>query len=141
VLPPEEEAVAEEVASRASPPEEAVVGVAAVSRASRPEEEAAAGPPAWPREVAAAERAAAVGAQHAAAGVALPAVAEPEEVAAVQRVWLQEAVAEESPASRAAVRPSAAASVCHQDRPLPWPARPPSARLARAIRSLRSASL
>jgi hypothetical protein len=130
VLPPEEEAVAEEVASRASPPEEAVVGVAAE----------AAGPPAWPREVAAAERAAAVGAQHAAAGVALPAVAEPEEAAAVQRVWLQEAVAEESPASRAAVRPSAAASVCHQDRPLPWPARPPSARLARAIRSLRSAS-
>lgn len=113
MLPPEEEAVAEEVASRASPPEEAVVGVAAVSRASRPEEEAAAGPPAWPREVAA------VGAQHAAAGVALPAVAEPEEAAAVQRVWLQEAVAEESPASRAAVRPSAAASVCRQDRPLP----------------------
>jgi hypothetical protein len=113
-----------------------------VSRASRPEEEAAAGPPAWPREVAAAaERAAAVGAQHAAAGVALPAVAEPEEAAAVQRVWLQEAVAEESPASRAAVRPSAAASVCRQDRPLPWPARPPSARLARAIRSLRSAAL
>jgi hypothetical protein len=128
--------VAEEVASQASPPEEAAVGVAAVSRASRPEEEgAAAGPPAWPREEAA------VGAQHAAAGVALPAVAEPEEAAAVQRVWLQEAVAEESPASRAAVRPSAAASVCRQDRPLPWPARPPSARLARAIRSLRSASL
>jgi len=126
------------VASRASPPAEAA-GVAEVSRVVLPEAAAVLGPPAWPREVAAAERAAAVGAQHAAvaAGVALPAGAEA--VAAEQRAWPREA--EASRASRAAARPSAAASACRQDQLLPWPARPLSARPARATRSLRNASL
>jgi len=136
-LPPEEAVVA----SRASPPTEAA-GVAEVSRVVLPEAAAVVGPPAWPREVAvAAERAAAVGAQHAAvaAGVALPAGAEA--VAAEQRAWPREAEAAESRASRAAARPSVAASACRQDQLLPWPAPPLSARPARAIRSLRNASL
>jgi hypothetical protein len=133
------EGAAEVVASRASPPEEAV-GLAEVSRASLPA--AVAGPSAWPQEVAA-ERAEAVGAQHAAeaAGVALPAEVELLEAAAARRAWPQEAVAaEEWRASRAAARPSAAASACRQDRLLPWPARPRSAPPARAMRCLRNAS-
>jgi len=129
--------------ARALPPE----GEVGASRASLLEAVVAGGPPAWPREEEATERAAAMGAQHAGAaagvqhagavGVALPASPGP---LAELRAWPREAAAEESRASRAAARPSAAASACHQDQVLPWPARPRSARLARAIRSLRSAS-